>query len=107
MGNRIPLDRIFVATSTFIFYTALIFLGTFLLSFTEKTDLTRILFEVSSALGTVGLSAGLTGMLTDFGKVVLIVLMFIGRLGVITFGLAVLARKVGSNHHGGEEDLAV
>lgn len=107
MGKRIPLDRLFVATSTFIFYTALIFLGTFLLSFSEKTDLTRILFEVSSALGTVGLSAGLTGMLTDFGKAVLIALMFIGRLGVITFGLAVLARKVGGNNSYEEEDLAV
>jgi trk system potassium uptake protein TrkH len=76
-------------------------------SFCEKTDLTRILFEVSSALGTVGLSAGLTGMLTDFGKVVLIVLMFIGRLGVIIFGLAVMARRVGRNNPSEEDDLAV
>lgn len=91
--TEIPQARVTVATAVFIFYTFLIFLGTYLLSFTEKTTLTNILFEVASALGTVGLSAGITGSLSIFGKIVIIVLMFIGRLGVLTFGIAFLERS--------------
>lgn len=109
LGKRIPIDRLFVATSTFIFYTALIFLGTFLLSFSEKEELQKLLFEAVSAIGTVGLSTGITGSLSAFGKGVIILLMFIGRLGVITFGLAIMARKMnsGSTTNLPNEDLAV
>jgi trk system potassium uptake protein TrkH len=93
LGRKIPMERLYVATSTYIFYTALVFLGTFLLSFSEPFAMERILFEVVSAIGTVGLSTGITGSLTVFGKLVITALMFIGRLGVITFGLAILARR--------------
>jgi trk system potassium uptake protein TrkH len=51
------------------------------------------LFEVASALGTVGISTGITGDINDFGKIVIILLMFIGRLGVLTFGLAIWHRN--------------
>lgn len=46
------------------------------------------LFEVASALGTVGLSTGLTPNLTDIGRVIVIILMFIGRLGPIAVVVA-------------------
>ena len=52
-----------------------------------------LLFEVASALGTVGLSTGITGDLGSLGKLIIIVLMFIGRLGVLTFGLALWAKQ--------------
>ncbi|GAA4272016.1 potassium transporter TrkG [Aquimarina gracilis] len=94
LKRKIPFERLYVATSTFIFYTMIIFFTCFLLSFTETADFKNILFEVASALGTVGLSVGLTGELTTFGKLVFIVIMFVGRLGVITFGYALLARKL-------------
>jgi trk system potassium uptake protein TrkH len=45
-------------------------------------------FEVFSALGTVGLSTGLTPLLSDPGKLVIIVLMFVGRLGPIAAFIA-------------------
>jgi len=48
-------------------------------------------FEVISALGTVGLSTGMTGLLSSWGRVIIIVLMFVGRLGPISV-FAVLAR---------------
>jgi trk system potassium uptake protein TrkH len=108
LGKALTIDRLYVATSSFIFYTALIFLGTFLLSFSEPIPLLQILFEAVSAIGTVGLSTGITGSLTPWGKGVIIVLMFIGRLGVITFGLAVLARKRNATEQLEQnEDLAV
>ncbi|TAE75620.1 MAG: potassium transporter TrkH [Bacteroidetes bacterium] len=93
LGKEIPEKRVDMAVAVFIFYTSWIFLGVFVLSFTEKATLTSLLFEVCSSLGTVGLSAGLTGSLTSFGKIVLTFLMFIGRVGVLTFGIALFSRQ--------------
>nr|WKN38347.1 potassium transporter TrkG [Tunicatimonas sp. TK19036] len=107
MNRKIPFERIYVATSTFILYTSLIFLFTFLLSFTETSTFDRLLFEVASALGTVGLSTGITGSLTPLGKVMIIILMFIGRVGVLTFGFALLERKRKVEREMLEGDLAV
>lgn len=68
--------------------------GTFVLLLTEGADLLAVAFEVISALGTVGLSLGLTPHLTAAGKLVVILLMFVGRLGVLTlaYGLVRPAR---------------
>ena len=93
LGRTIPFERIYVATSTFILYTSLIFLFTFLLTYTEDFTFEKILFEVASALGTVGLSTGITGDLSAAGKVLIVLLMFVGRVGVLTFGFALLQRK--------------
>lgn len=58
--------------------------GTFLLSLTESAGLTQIAFEAVSAFGTVGLSTGITGDLSWMGRVVITILMFIGRVGPLT-----------------------
>jgi Trk-type K+ transport system membrane component len=55
-----------------------------ILSITEKGTLIQVIFEVTSAFGTNGLSMGLTPILTTFGKILIIFLMFIGRLGIVT-----------------------
>lgn len=55
-----------------------------ILSITEKGTVIEVIFEVSSAFGTNGLSMGLTPMLTTFGKILIILLMFIGRVGIVT-----------------------
>jgi trk system potassium uptake protein TrkH len=107
LGRTIPFERLYVATSTFILYTSIIFLFTWLLSFSESFSLSEIVFEVASALGTVGLSTGVTGELTGVGKALIIALMFIGRVGVLTFGFALLERKIGQDEIGVEGDLAV
>ncbi|MGI9526474.1 MAG: TrkH family potassium uptake protein [Weeksellaceae bacterium] len=107
MNRRIPSERLYVATSTFILYTSFIFLFSFLMSFTEKAAFEDILFEVASALGTVGLSRGITGNLTDIGKALIIIIMFVGRVGVLTFGFALLARKRKNNTNHIIDDLAV
>jgi trk system potassium uptake protein len=107
LNRVIPFERLYVATSTFILYTSLIFLFTFLITITEDFQFQSILFEVASALGTVGLSTGITGNLSEIGKVLIILLMFIGRVGVLTFGFALLERKTKNNSNSIEEDLAV
>ena len=96
-----------MATSTFMLYTSLIFLFSFLLSYSEDFSFERILFEVASALGTVGLSTGITGELSQMGKLLLIALMFIGRVGVLTFGFALLRQKREESKKIRPDDLAV
>ncbi|MBS4198742.1 TrkH family potassium uptake protein [Bacillus sp. FJAT-49732] len=56
-----------------------------LLSITEDASLISIIFEVASAFGTCGASMGITPYLSDFGKSILILLMFIGRIGILSF----------------------
>lgn len=75
-----------------VFSISILFLFNALLNLTElhgslhpKGMFLDILFEVVSALGTVGLSTGLTGKLSQAGKICVILLMFIGRLGPILF----------------------
>jgi trk system potassium uptake protein TrkH len=106
LGKKIPADRLEMAVSTFIFYTAILFFSVFLLSFTENHSLEKLLFEATSAIGTVGLSMGITGSLSVWGKIILISIMFIGRVGVITFGLSILAKKQHKKIEN-ETDLAV
>lgn len=75
----------------FISMTA-VFLGILILSYTENAPFEWIVFEAFSAFGTVGLSMGLTGELSVFGKIVIMVLMFVGRVGPVTLAFA-LARQ--------------
>lgn len=67
-------------TSLFI-----VFLGIFALTITEQASFLQIVFETFSAFGTVGLTMGLTPELTTAGKCIIIVIMFIGRIGPLTF----------------------
>lgn len=110
-GKEISTKKILVATSTFILYTSVIFIFTFLLTLTEEFAYQDIIFEVGSALGTVGLTTGITTHLSSIGKILVIVLMFIGRLGVLTFGFALLERDSKTNkeedQESEKEDLAI
>ncbi|MBF0170907.1 MAG: potassium transporter KtrB, partial [Nitrospinae bacterium] len=54
----------------------------------ERATFIQNVFETASALGTVGLSMGITGALTPLGKLIIIALMFVGRVGPLTFGIA-------------------
>lgn len=107
LGKSIPLERLYVATSIFMLYASVIFVSTILLAMSEDFSLQQILFEITSAIGTVGLSTGITADLSSFGKMVLIFVMFVGRLGILTFGLAILARRNKLSRRKDEEDLAL
>jgi Trk-type K+ transport system membrane component len=58
-------------------------------------SLDQLLFETASAFGTVGLSTGITTDLPTAGQVVIILLMFFGRLGPITLASALAIRERG------------
>ncbi|MDZ7269381.1 MAG: TrkH family potassium uptake protein [candidate division KSB1 bacterium] len=96
--RRIPNDVLARAISVVFFASVLIALFTFLLLLSETGGMghqqTRglfleLFFETTSAFGTVGLSTGITPKLTPFGRILIIMVMFIGRLGPLTVALAV------------------
>jgi trk system potassium uptake protein TrkH len=82
--HMIAKDLVLRALLIFLFGTAAVLVGTLLLSVSENAPFLQLLFEATSAFGTVGLSAGATSGLTAAGKCVIIVLMFIGRVGPLT-----------------------
>jgi len=63
-----------------------------ILAMTEL-DLDRVLFEAVSAFGTVGLSTGITASLPPAAQVIIVLLMFLGRIGPLTFGSALALRE--------------
>lgn len=106
LGRAIPSYRVETALASIIVYGAAIFIGSTILSYTEPYKLSQILFETTSAIGTVGLSTGITADLSVTGKCVLIVLMYMGRVGVITVGSAMLIRTRRQRMAARETDLA-
>ncbi len=75
-----------------VFFVALMAVA-MALSITEDGSFVDILFEATSAMATVGLTRGLTGSLTTAGKLIIIVAMYLGRLGPITMALAFNAKQ--------------
>ncbi|UCC96407.1 MAG: hypothetical protein JSW66_11235 [Phycisphaerales bacterium] len=75
------------AVTVTLLFVAVLFAGTLVLSVTENSRLftmSEIMFEAASALGTVGLTTGITPLLTTAGKLTIIAMMLIGRLGPLT-----------------------
>lgn len=79
-------------TVAFIALNAVV-IGTLLLMAVSPFTFNQTLFESISAFGTVGLSTGITADLPDFGKIVLIVLMYLGRVGPQILGAALVLRE--------------
>jgi trk system potassium uptake protein TrkH len=91
--REIPEYRQRLATANLAFYVIILCIGIYLLTTTEAAALYEIIFEATSALSTVGLSTGLTGELTNLGKIIVILLMFVGRVGPLSFGAALFATE--------------
>lgn len=89
--RRIPFLVLNRALVVFAFSVMFVVLAAFLLSITETAPIIDIIFESVSAFSTVGLSRGLTQLLTTNGKLIIILVMFIGRLGALTLAFAITA----------------
>jgi trk system potassium uptake protein TrkH len=75
--------------------SSIVVLGTFALTVVQTQPFLDLLFETVSALATVGLSRNITGELHDPARMIVTVMMFIGRIGPLTLGLT-LARNTAS-----------
>lgn len=100
IGNRyIPTDVLFKSLSIFFYGIAVNAIMTFLLSITEAgTDMMALIFEQISAFGTVGLSTGITSTLSTTGRILIIISMFLGRVGTLTFAVALSTRVSTANY---------
>ena len=95
------------AAALFFMYSVLFISAAMIISQTEKLPILTCLFETASAIGTVGLTLGITPTLSTLSKSILIILMFFGRVGGLTLSFAVLTdRKVFSGRYP-EGSLAV
>ena len=86
--RRIPEKIVQRSLAVIMISIALVMGSTMLLSITENSSFMEVFFEAVSAFATVGLSLGITENLTDFGKIFIIITMFVGRLGPVTMAVA-------------------
>ena len=100
LGRVIPEHRLRTAAATVGAYLAVLTVALYLLSLTENVGTGEgtfpfedLVFEVASALGTVGLSRGITGDLSTLGRLIFVAVMFLGRLGPLSFGVALVAHR--------------
>lgn len=92
-SRRIPDNAVKNAATILMMYLMLFLGGGMVISYIEGVPLISALFETSSAIGTVGLSLGLTPSLGMVSKTILILLMFLGRVGGLTLIFAALSER--------------
>ncbi|MEE9514560.1 MAG: potassium transporter TrkG, partial [Candidatus Brocadiales bacterium] len=92
--RTIPMPIIRRAFAILICACTAILISSIILLCTETAEFEQIIFEVFSAFGTVGLSTGITPELSPAGKIVVTVLMFVGRLGPMTLALVLIKGRV-------------
>lgn len=90
MGRRLYWESVRKAWALFFLSIGLILISWIILLISERFSPLALLFEVVSAFGTVGLSTGITPSLSPIGKMVLILVMYLGRVGLVVFGLSFL-----------------
>ncbi|MEK5206374.1 TrkH family potassium uptake protein [Psychrobacillus sp. FSL H8-0510] len=85
-GREIHLIDVYRSYAVIILALVMVFTATILLTVTEPgVPISSLIFEITSAFGTCGMSLGITGDLSNIGKVIIMILMFIGRVGLISF----------------------
>ncbi|PEA53840.1 Trk family potassium uptake protein [Bacillus pseudomycoides] len=92
--KRIAYDTIYKSLTVMLAGLFIVIIAAMLLTITEPgKDFLMILFEATSAFGTVGLSMGLTPELSPLGKIIITLTMFAGRVGPLTIAFAVTLRR--------------
>ncbi|MGI1690523.1 TrkH family potassium uptake protein [Thermoanaerobacter uzonensis] len=91
--RTISRNTVYRAVAIFFISIFIVFSATMVLSITETSDFLTLLYETTSAFGTVGLSLGLTPQLTTVGRIIIIFTMYTGRVGPLTLALALAQRQ--------------
>ena len=104
-GITIPAQRVQQAAATLCIGLLVIFVATVMLDITGNYAFDKALFEVISALATVGLSMGLTGELNDAGKLIITTVMYVGRVGILAFFAAFALVGADDDQHLPEKDI--
>jgi trk system potassium uptake protein len=106
-GREFHLEQIYRALTLLVLSLVLIAIAFFILSITESFHSIDILFESVSAYGIVGLSTGITPQLSPAGKAIIIVLMFVGRLGPLAMIMALARNKRASKYRFPEDSVRI
>ncbi len=106
-GRRVSDAGVRDAAALLLMYLFLFLCGSFLLCGIEAVPLKLCMFETASAIGTVGLSMGLTPTLSATSRVILIVLMYMGRVGGLTLIFATVAKQRNGSGRMPEEAIPV
>ena len=105
--RRIPDNTIRNAATIFLMYVTLFLVGGMMISGIEDIPLITALFETASAIGTVGLSLGITPELGIISHMILIFLMFFGRVGGLTLIFAAISEKTSNGSKYPQEKITV
>jgi len=92
-GRRLPSESIRKATTIILINLSLILISAFIIFSIQTFPFENVLFEVFSAIGTVGMSTGITRDLNVVSKVIIILLMYCGRVGSLSFAIAFTRRN--------------
>ena len=93
-GRSLGLAEIMKVLALTVVSLFLVMIGLFVTAIGHDGDFMDLAFEVTSAFGTVGLSRGATGELTETGRLLIIAIMFLGRLGPLTLGFFLATRTL-------------
>lgn len=92
-GRRLPDEAIKKACNVVVLNLLLAITAVIVVSYIQPLQVDELMFEVFSAIGTAGMSTGITRELTSASRLVMIVLMFCGRIGSMSFALSFTERK--------------
>lgn len=107
-NRRVGQEQFYKSVAILLLASALVGTVSLLLSITEKNaDFLSVLFETTSAFGTVGLTMGLTPKLTTAGRLLIILTMFLGRVGPLTVFFAMGQKRRKSSLRFPEEKILV
>ena len=107
-GRRVSSDSIRRAVAVVVTFSCIALTGTVLLEMATGADLLDVVYESVSAIATVGLSRNFTGSLNAIGKLIVIVLMYLGRVGPISLAVALGSRNESQNVISEpEEDISI
>jgi len=106
-NRRIPTGIVNKAFVLSLMAILLITLDLVILTTTEKASFLKILFEIVSAFGTVGLSTGITSSLSTIGKIIISITMLVGRVGPLAIGFSLIGRPKWAAFRYTEEEVFV
>ena len=99
LHRELSADSVRRSNAVVTLYMLMLFVGVFLLSLLEpKVGILPLVFECVSALSTVGSSLDLTPTLGTYGKILIVILMFIGRVGAFTLVIGLIKQEKKRNY---------
>ncbi|MBI4282511.1 MAG: Trk family potassium uptake protein [Chloroflexi bacterium] len=106
-GREISQLLVYRALAVLMLGLTMVLAVAFFLTLSEGFPFIQILFETVSAFATVGLSTGITGELSQWGRLIIILTMFLGRVGPLTLALVLAQREVTATYRYAEERVRI